>query len=165
MSTIDPSYLIPDLRLHLGDTNSASYRYTDEWLKIALLAAVKALGFWWNVKYLVDDTTDTVYRNPLIFFTEEEPPIILQKDEILIIIMANIIILEGSLEQSSWNIMSWKDHEISFTNLEQGRVKSGNLGRLWDLLLMYLTPPTKRLVSARKQSLHGYLKNRYENRD
>ena len=165
MITIDPSYLIMDLRLRLGDTNSASYRYTDEWLKVALIAAVKSLASWWKSRYLVDDTTDTIYRNSLITFETTEPPVIEQKDETVIVIMANIIVVEGSLEQTSWNLASWRDHEISYTNLEQGRIKTGNISRLWDLLLSYLTPPTKKLAQAKKQSLQGYLTNKFENRD
>ena len=165
MATVDPSYLIPDLRLRLGDTTPATYRYTDEWLKVALLASVKALGLWWKAKYLVDDTLDVVYRNSLVVFSIAEPPVIVQQDEILIILMANLIILEGSLEQTSWNLVSWKDNEMAFTNLEQGRTKTGSIGRLWDLLLSYLTPPTKKLAGARKQSLHGYTTNRYEDQD
>ena len=37
----DLDYLIPSLRLHLGDTDSSSYRYIDGWLKVALVDGLK----------------------------------------------------------------------------------------------------------------------------
>lgn len=165
METVNPEYLITDLRLRLGDTNPATYRYTDEWLKIALLASIRALGAWWKNKYLVDSDTQLVSRNSSITFEFSEPPVIEQDDEFPIIIMATIIIMEGSLENASWNLVSWRDNEISFTNLEQGRIKTSSLSRLWDLLLSELTPPTKKLAGTSKQSLQGYKLNINENRD
>ena len=48
---INMEYLLPSLRLHLGDTNSDSYRYLDAWLRRALVNAVISLQGWWNSQY------------------------------------------------------------------------------------------------------------------
>ena len=154
-------YLIPQLRLTLGDTVPATYRYLDEWLLISIQSAIKALGSWWRYKYNIDADGD-VYRSPYITFTISEPPIIYQEDERAIIVRAAIIILEGSLENSAWSTVSWRDNEISFSNLESGRMKSANLRRLWEELLSLLTPPSKKLARAIKGSLPGYLENTWE---
>ena len=55
--------LIP-LRVRLGDTVPASYRYADVWLLTALTSAVQILMRWWNYKYLLD-AYQNVYRNPI----------------------------------------------------------------------------------------------------
>jgi hypothetical protein len=164
---ININYLIPDLRISIGDTNSASFRYTDEWLTTALLGSIKALGGYWNMKYLVETTTNLIYRNPNVFFYsyDAEPPVIIQKDERPVILMASIIVLEGSLENSAWNLASWKDNEVSFTNLESGRIKDRNLQRLIDELNSIITPPTKKLGWAIKNSLPGFKNNEYERSD
>ena len=154
-------YLIPYLRLQLGDINPASYRYDDTWLEISLQLSVKSLGRWWNFKYLLD-TNNEIYRNPNTVFLFPEPPIIEVYDERAIILMASIIIKEGSLENNSWNVSSWKDAEISYSNLEGNRAKLESLKKDWDELLEILTPPTKRLAYPTKSSLPGYRNNQYE---
>lgn len=156
-------YLIPYLRLTMGDTNPTNYRYLDHWLHIALIASVKTLQAWWLDKYLINDSNN-IYRNTTtgIPFEQAEPPTILQRDERPIVLMAAIIILEGSLENSAWSISSWKDAEISFSNLESGRIRDSNLERLWNELNGLIKPPTKRLARTLKGSLPGYLNNEWE---
>lgn len=152
-SNID--YLIPELRLQLGDINESSYRYIDEWLSSALLMSVKSLTRWWKFKYIVEDKT--VSRNSNCrTFTSEEPPVIDIMDERAIIIMAAIVIMEGSLENAAWNFVSWRDAEIAYSNLESSRAKDANLKRLWDELMSITTPPTKRLARTVKGDLPGY---------
>lgn len=162
MQTTSLDYLIPYVRLNIGDTNPATYRYTDEWIGIALVAAIKTLGSWWREKYLL--TSDNlVYRNTdVIDEVVGDEPVIMSKDERPIVLMASIVMLQGSLENSAWNIASWKDAEISYSNLEGGKLRNTNLERLWDELKYLMLPPTKRLARTRKQSLPGYLNNEYE---
>lgn len=159
--TVNIGYLIPHLRLVLGDIDSSKYRYETEWLNIALIASVKSLGRWWNNRYLVDDD-DLIYRNPSIAFSQAEPPVILIQDERPIVLMAAIIVLEGSLENSTWSLVSWKDNEIAFSNLESGRIRDKSLSRLWDELVSLIVPPTKRLARSVKGRLPGYLNNPFE---
>jgi hypothetical protein len=162
MATVDPVYMIPRLRLYVGDINPALYRYTDEWLTTALEASISFLSAWWYNKYLLD-VDGLVYRNTNVTsFLDLEPPVIQADDEWPIILAAAIILLEGSLENASWSIASWKDYEISYTNLESGRLKDSRINRMWDDLKDYLLPPTKRLARPIKQSLPGYKKNNYE---
>lgn len=164
MATVNPGIFINQLRLTIGDTNAETYRYTNDWLKIALEGSINALAKWWNAKYLLDEY-DYIYRNPdvLYKFLRDEPPVVQKEDERPIILMAAIILLEGSLENSAWNIASWRDNEISVSNLEQSRLRSDNLRRLWDELNDLMLPPTKRLAMTQKQSLQGYKGNIHEN--
>ncbi len=161
MSTANIGYLIPDLRLTIGDINPATYRYENEWLLVALLGSVRKLARWWNYRYLLD-TNNLVYRNINIMFSEYEPPVIMMGDERPIIIGAALIILEGSLESNAWDLVSWKDAEISFSNLESGRIRKDNLKMLWEELKEMITPPSKRLASPIKNSLPGFHMNSFE---
>ena len=159
METTTLDYLIPYVRLRLGDLNPESYRYTDAWILTALIGAVEYLGRWWNLRYLLDYTTNLIYRNPSGEFIFSEPPVIQPQDNQIIVIVASLVILEGSLENTSWDIMSWRDNEISFSNLEQARSRDKNLSRLWEELLTLIQPPTKKLARSIKGSLPGYINN------
>ena len=163
MATYDLDNLIPILRLKIGDTNELEYRYTDEWLNIALTSGADSLTKWMNFKYLLDDS-NLIYRNPngTFIFDESTYGVLEPGDSIVFVIMAAYIILEGSLESSAWDYVSWKDAEISFSNLESSRARSRILESLWQELLAYLKPPSKRLARALKSSLPGYLNNEFE---
>ena len=141
-------YLIPALRLHLGDITPATYRYLDEWLIIALLSSVKALQRWWGLRYTVNDTTHEVSRGTIYSFAETEPELIQDLDERPVILMASILIKSGSLESNSWNVGSWKDAEIAVSNIEGNRAKEFGIKMDWDELKGYILPPTKRLSPA-----------------
>lgn len=145
-------YLIPELRLHLGDTDSTSYRYVDSWLEVSLITAIKALMRWWGSRYIINDSDD-VYRNPDIEFTEDEPPIIQQSDERPIILMASILVKSGQLESNSWAVGSWRDAEIAVSNIEGSRSKQFGLNLDWQELQMYLKPPSKQLFGGTRINL------------
>jgi hypothetical protein len=158
-------YLIDYLRLRVGDTNPTAYRYTDEWLRTALVLSMKNLQRYQNNKYLIDADSN-IYRNPHIaFLTPETDGIIEERDEPVIVLMAAIIVLEGSLENSAWDAVSWKDAEISYSNLEQFRSRDASLRRLIDELNDLILPPRKRLAKIKKQSLPGYKGNPFEQGD
>ncbi len=157
-------YLIPMVRLRIGDTNALSYRYLDEWVKTSLITGIKSLENWWRGRYtvtnegIVSRTTDTLYT----FGTALSEGVIEQKDEYVIVLMAAYLLLSGSLENSAYSTQSWRDNEISFSNLESGRMRDSNLKRLWDEIMNFLTPPSKRLARARKGDLWGYKGNIFE---
>jgi len=153
--TTDLDYLIPALRWRLGDINSASYRYLDSWLRVALVEALKALQRWWGIKYTIEETTYTVSRHSGSTFVTAEPPVIQTQDEIIIVLMAAVLTKEGSLEGASWGIGSWKDAEMAVSNIESGRIKEASLGRLWNELLWYIQPPTKRLMGIHRSDIPG----------
>jgi hypothetical protein len=147
-------YLIPFLRLYIGDTNPLAYRYLDEWLKMSLLTSIKSLERWWKSKYLVNDDTQTISRNPDFTFIIAEPPVITTADEMPIIIMASIIIKSGSLENNSWNMATWRDAEYYVSNVEGGKQKELGVKADWDRLLMYLKPPQKRLNAGAREAFN-----------
>ncbi len=151
----DLDYLIPLLRWKLGDTNSATYRYLDEWLRVSLVASLKALQRWWGIRYLIDDTTYVVTRYSGSTFIFDEPPVIQHSDEMPIVLMAAIMTADGSLENSSWNLGSWRDAEVSVSNIESGRVKESAIGRLWNELQYYIQPPTRRLTGVVRTDIPG----------
>lgn len=157
-------YLITIFRLHLGDIDAANYRYLDSWLRTALVAAVKDLQSWWNHKYLINSNYN-VYRNTRVEFLFPEPPIIQNSDELPIVLMASIIVKGGSLESSSWNLGSWKDHEISYSNIEGGKTKRESLMRDWETLSQLVKPPKERLAWTIKGSLPGFHENPFETRE
>jgi len=137
------NYLIPRLRLKMGDLDPASYKYLDEWLHLSLVASIDALQRWWNDKYLIDESSNKVYRNPSVVFSFAEPPTIERRDIQPIILMACIILKSGSLENFSWNVNTWKDSEIYFSNTEGNRGKQESLKKDWDELNSLLTSPIK----------------------
>jgi len=156
-------YLIPMVRLRIGDINPISYRYLDEWVKMSLIASVESLQLWWRGRYNVTrDGIVTRDEDYTYFETPVSEGVIEQKDEYIIVLMAAYLLLSGSLENSAYNVQSWRDNEISFSNLEGGRIRGDNVARLWNELLAYMTPPSKRLARPKKGSLWGYKGNTYE---
>lgn len=141
-------YLIPLLRLHLGDTDPLTYRYMDEWLSTSLITAIKAMQRWWGFRYLVEDGTNSVSRGTDYTFLYDEPPLIQTNDERPLILMAAILVKSGQLESNSWNVGSWKDAEIAVSNIEGNKAKTFGLSMDWEELKMYILPPTKRLSGA-----------------
>ncbi len=163
----DLSYLIPKLRLQVGDISGE--RWVDDWLNVALITAFNTLQNWWNNKYKINQLYSGTFileykveRNETAKFSQDEPPVIEPNDERAIVLMASIILLEGTLEQSAWDFGSWKDYEISVSNIEGGRILREKLQRLYDELTMLYKPPSRRLSGATRKSLHGFVGNIYE---
>lgn len=148
--------LLKDLRLHLGDIDPTAYRYLDKWLMTALVAAIKALQKWWNFKYLVNSSNEDIYRNPSVAFMYTDPPLIEDQDHRAIVLMASIIIKKGQLENVSWNLGSWRDAEISVSNIEGGKTKTFSIKDDWEELKSIIKPPQNKLAQSRKTVLPGY---------
>jgi len=159
MATTTLDFLRTRLRLHIGDMDSETY--LDEWLDLALILSVESLGPWWNFKYLLNDS-DEVYRNSTIRFLFSEPPVIERADHKPIILMASIILKAGDLQNASWNIASWRDAEISYSNIQGSRIKDSLLVGDWEELTNILKPPQKRLSAPGKKHLQGFEQNPYE---
>lgn len=160
-TTANLSYLIPRLRLQLGDINPDSYRHLDEWLRLSLIVAIESLQPWWKRKYLLD-ANDDVYRNGNQIYNQAVPPVIQAEDIRPIILMSSLIIKSGDLENFSWNVGAWRDAEISYSNIEGSRRKSDLLKKDWEELTSILKPPQKRLSSSNKGHLPGYQYNQME---
>ncbi len=159
---VNYDYLIEPLRIHLWDIDPASYRYTDAWLRSTLCTSIKGLERWWNFKYVINDTTYYVERNPTWVYLYPEPPTIEQADERPIVLYAAILIKSGTMENTAWSTGSWRDAEIAYSNIEGGRLKESSLQRDQDELESILKPPQKRLGYPSKRSLPGYKNNQYE---
>ncbi len=149
-------YLITPLRLHLND-NSSPYTYSDDELRTRLVYAVKALMPRWNYRYLINDSTNNVYRNPHCVFLFSSPPIIQHGDERPIILQAAIDIKVAVVYTNSQTAGTWKDEEISYSNVEGIRVMKESLNRDIEELNALLPVGRKRLAQPVKQSLPGFM--------
>lgn len=164
ISDTNISYLLPFLRLKIGDTEVGSYRYTNEWLNTALVSAVMSLEKRWARKYLVNSDYD-VYRNTAdCNFIDSEPPLIMHMDVEPILLQAAINILGGSLESYAWHLGSWRDAEIAYSNIQSGKTRDKNLDRLIEDLNNLLSPPGKRLKPSKKGELPGFKNNKFESK-
>ena len=151
--TQNVDYLLPYLRLKIGDTDATTYKYLDEWLKTSLILAVRALGRRWGSKYIVTDS-GVVSRNTSYTDWEfdESYGTIQDKDENPIILQAALLVLQGSLESSAWNIGSWRDAEISVSNIQQGVLRDQTIKNLQTELDSIVRPPSKRLVVSTRRT-------------
>ena len=147
-TTTNLDYLLPVLRFKLGDTDPLTYRYTDGWLRVALVTAVKSMQRWWGDRYNVDATTYDVSRSTTFEFTQVEPEVIQDRDQTPLVLMAAILVKSGQLESNSWSVGSWKDAEIAVSNIEGNKAKQFGLGLDWEELKSYILPPTKKLAVA-----------------
>jgi hypothetical protein len=151
-TTVD--YLVPFLRLRIGDTNEDTYRYLDEWLRVALIASIRSLERYWGSKYKVSEegvvTRNTSYAS---FEFAESEGLIQKKDEDIIIIKTALIVLEGSLENMAWNTGSWRDAEISYSNIQAGNLRGDTIKNLKAELDMLIKSPSKRLTRGGRQSI------------
>jgi len=156
MTTVSVEYLIPYVRLEIGDMDPASYRYIDQWITTALIVAVKEGQRYWRSKYTTTED-GLVSRNPYFTYeTDESEGVIEDKDEPILVILAALAILNGSLENSAWSTISWKDAEISYNNNEGGRIRGDTLKRLQAKLDDFIKAPTKRLAKPQGFKLPGF---------
>ena len=150
--TTGVDYLIPELRVHLGDTTAASYTYSEDLLRSALVMAVRALMRKWNSRYKIDNT-GVVTRSTTLVYADVEPPVIMYADEYPILLQASIIVKSATLQGSAWDVASWKDDEISYSNISGAKLAEESIARdraeLDDII-------RKRLYGVSKQSLTGF---------
>lgn len=151
MAEVDIEYLISDLRLRLFDLDEP-YTYSDTTLSTGLLSAIKILGRRWRNRYLVSD--GLVSRNPEIdTFIADEPPVIEAPDEALIVLQASIVIKAAHAYNSVWDVASWRDDEISYSNIQGAKSRDLSLQRDLDELDSLLRT---RLHSGKYVSLPGF---------
>jgi len=144
-------YLIPDLRVHLGDT-SEPYRYEDAHLRHGLVMACKTLMKKWRNRYTIN-ASYIVARSSSASFEIASPPIIEYADERAFILQAAIIIRGADLKDSAWDIASWRDDEVSYSNLAGGaELRKGYLDDVKELEEFL----RRRLFSGSRQSMGGF---------
>ncbi len=150
--TDDLDFLVSDLRLLIRD-QTAPYKFTDLTLRQALYAAVRTLGRRWRFRYMLAED-GTISRNTnLTTFLEDEPPIIEFPDQEIILLQACIIMKSAEIYGSSWDVASWRDDEISYSNIQGAKTRDESIKRDIELLEKLLK---QRLHPGRVQSLPGF---------
>lgn len=166
VSPSDLDYLLGSLRVHLGDVTSP-FTHSDGYLRKALVDGFKALGKRWQRRYTIvasgymlasgmDYGYYLVSRTTNYVFPETEPPVIQLEDERPIVLSAAIAIKRGQLQVMSPNLGSWKDDEISQSNIESGKALQLSLALDVEELESLLPSRAKKLARASKQSLPGF---------
>jgi len=148
----DLDYLLPDLRLQINDY-TAPYTYETPVLRQALVAALETLGRRWNYRYCVS-TLYAVSRNSNIIFEYTSPPIIETSDKRLIVLQAAIVMRTAEMSDTVWNIGSWKDDEIYYSNVAAGNRFTELIARDKEELETLLK---RRLYPGKRQSLPGFI--------
>jgi hypothetical protein len=130
VETTTLAYLIPQLRRHISDF-TAPYSFDDTLLSGLLFDAIKALGRRWNNRYrvaTVDSVPDLVVRSDdSTMFTFSAPPVIQYQDERAVVLQASIILKSSTKWSESGSAVTWRDEEISYSNLESARQRSSTL--------------------------------------
>lgn len=152
--------LLISLRLKIGDFSSTP-TYSDEILSEVLLNAIDFLQPRWRNKYY-RDSDGIVNRNTAIKFDFSSPPVIQYGDRYAIILQSSILIKSGNRFSNVGNSISWRDEEISYSNLEGSRSRDSSLRE--DMEELDKLFPRK-LAGTRKGTLYGYTDNIYEEGD
>lgn len=150
-TTTSLDYMIEDLRFYLGDV-SLPYRYADNHLRHGLVMACKALMKKWRNRYSIDSSYDTS-RSPTADFYELSPPMIERADETAFILQASIIIKTAELQDTSWDIASWRDDEIAYSNIAGGGALKQSLNNDIAALAEFLR---RRLFGSARQAMTGF---------
>lgn len=147
--------LILPLRVQIGDTDGVP-TFSDEKLHIILLESVASLMNRWGDKYYI--TNDgVVRRNPNVDFKWSSPPEIQHKDRRPIVLQASILMKSGLKFSESGSVASWRDEEISYSNIESARQRSSTLDD--DLKELESILPSKKLARPVYGRLVGWKEN------
>jgi hypothetical protein len=156
----DLDYLIPSLRMHLGDTADGNYTYSDNFLSRALIIGFKLVQPRWNFRYLLSYDTATTHwsvtRNPNTTFVQPSPPVIMYADERPIVLAAAVSLRGGLIWTSGSQAVSWKDEEVSFSNISGAKLKEAAFIRDWEELHQLLPERRNRLAATTRQELPGF---------
>lgn len=145
--------LIDALRLQIGDTG-VTMTYSDESLHSTLKYAVNALMRRWQNRYYLD-SENVVQRNTInCYFDFASPPVIQRQDERAIVLMGAIIIKGGKKFSTASDVVSWKDDEVAYSNIESSRQTASSLSD--DIKELELLLPSKRLARSISGRLEGY---------
>ena len=146
--------LILPLRIQIGDIGGTP-TYSDETLHEILRVAVNGLMRRWNSRYYVDND-GIVQRSTATTFEFSSPPVIQRGDHRAIVLMAAIMIKGGKKFSTSGQAASWRDDEVSYSNIEGSRQLSTSLEADITELNSILPLPLKRLAKALYGSLPGW---------
>lgn len=150
-ATTDVDFLIEDERFYLGDV-TVPYRYANNHLRHGLVMACKSLMKKWRNRYSIN-ASYVISRSPTAEFYELSPPIIERADEVAFILQASIIIKTAELQDTSWDIASWRDDEIAYSNIAGGGALKASLSNDMAALEDFLR---RRLFGSARQALVGF---------
>ena len=131
VSNSNISYLIPPLRLHIGDVNGDTF--SDTILLTALVNGVKMIASRWSNKYQIyasgidtacigyTPNVNDVYRGCTFAFTTIPPPIVEQQDEIAIVLAASILARRSVITSSVTVFNNWSTPDLSFSNVQASK--------------------------------------------
>lgn len=118
--------LVLPLRVQIGDTGGTP-SLSDEYLHMVLIESVAALMARWNDKYYVTNAGVVLRNANYGTFDWSSPPEIQHKDRRPIVLQASVLIKSGSKFSQSGDVVSWRDEEISYSNIESARQRSSTL--------------------------------------
>lgn len=145
-------FLIPELRIMLNDISPVP-KYQDNYLRAVLVHALKNLGRRWNNRYLIN-TQYVVSRNDeIVSYGVDPPPIIEQGDQYIICLAATILVKKAQIYDTSWDVSSWKDDEISYSNIQAAKERDTSLKHDLEELERLLT---QRLYAGKVTPLPGF---------
>jgi hypothetical protein len=148
----DLDFLIWSVRRKVGDLTEP-YTYSDELIRSYLVEALRVLGGRWRNRYLIDGDYVVTRNTSITTFTITSPPVIEQQDQEIIALQAAIMIKSNAVYDSSWDVASWKDNEIAYSNIQGGKIRDLSLDRDIALLEALLD---KNLHPGKTQSLPGF---------
>ncbi len=147
-------YLIPSLRVHLGD--SETLNYAPDYLRQCLILAIKALSRRWRNRYIYSATGVLSRSTDFQAFTMSEPPTIETSDEYPVILQASIIIKTSEYRRLATTFGSWRDDEISYSNISSSQALLASLQSDITELNDLLPLGTIKLARTRKGELRGF---------
>ena len=135
-------YLIPAVRMHVGDLTSTVF--SDSILRTALVYGVQSLGPRWNNRYLImmsgmmlDDhtistpvgniTVDVIpneydaFRNTYQTFASEDPPVLEQTDQTPLLLSAAMLVRRSALTSSMSAFSAWSTPDLSYSNVQSSK--------------------------------------------
>lgn len=145
-------YLIPDVRLRIGDLDGT--RYSNTIVRSAIVGGIKYLQARWVNRYMVytDETLVSpqpadvpanyiyattpvgnylipsglvpgdIYRNPTATFADTSAAVIAQIDETPIIAAAVMVLSRTQLASSAASFVNWSDGEYSYSNVSSSNI-------------------------------------------
>jgi len=160
--TSDLDYLLPALRMHIWDISEPS-TYSDGTLRRALVTGLKLLMSRWNSRYIPTYNSSSlnwdVARNAADVFKHAAPPTIMYMDERPIVLAAAIALNSGYVYHAAAGTVSWRDEEISFSNIAGSKLQEASLLRDIDELNKLVPDRRKRLATTKRQELPGFRGN------
>lgn len=165
-NTTNVDYLIPDIRLRIGDLDSVVF--SDVIVRTALINGIKFLQSKWHSRYQIYASgmiiypqpndmpgfiyaglpdgygyipsglnINDVFRNPYQTFIDTGTTVVVQMDEYPITLAAMLFLRESLLSGSAQTFVNWSDGQYSYSNVASSNIMSKLSSGSWDELNAY----------------------------